>query len=154
ENLRGVIAKRLEVLTRTARDVLVAAASVGPEFESSLVCEVTQITEERLLELAPQWLDAGLVARVGRSRWLFTHPLIQESLYNETVDSTALHHRIVEALEHVYSDDLTPHLAELAHHCRLGGDDERAIHYSIRAAAAAGSIYAYDQEISHLRVAK
>ena len=46
-----------------------------------------------------------------------------------------------------------PHLAELAHHFREGGDIDKAIEYSIRAGEAARTVFAYEEAAAHWQTA-
>jgi tetratricopeptide (TPR) repeat protein len=45
------------------------------------------------------------------------------------------------------------HLAELAYHFREGGDDDKAVHYSIRAGEAAYALFGYEEAAAHWRAA-
>ncbi|HEY2484920.1 MAG TPA: AAA family ATPase [Candidatus Binataceae bacterium] len=153
ENLRSAIRRRIAMLTREAHDALVVAAAIGQEFESSLLAQVTQVTNDRLLAFMREWIEAGLVTRIGQSRCRFTHPLIREALSTETADSAELHHRIAEALERIYAANLAPHLAEIAHHYRLSGDTEKAVDYSVRAGEAALKVFANHEAAALWRTA-
>jgi tetratricopeptide (TPR) repeat protein len=53
----------------------------------------------------------------------------------------------------MHADNLTPHLAALAHHFRAAGVVDKAIDYSMRAGDAAYAVFAYDRAISDLETA-
>jgi tetratricopeptide (TPR) repeat protein len=59
-----------------------------------------------------------------------------------------MHGRIGEALEEIYAADLTAHSAELAYHHEAGGNLDKAVDYSNRAASAAAKVYAYQQGLN------
>jgi hypothetical protein len=60
------------------------------------------------------------------------------------------------ALEDLYSADAEPHLAELAQHffhAAPGGDAERAVSYTMRAAERATRLHAYEEAARHYDLA-
>lgn len=155
DQVRAAIQRWLVLLSPQARTLLASAALIGLEFELGLLGKATATAPERVAELISSAQEVGIVTSVGKSLCRFAHPLLREVLSQEPVggERVQLHRAIAKALEEIHGAD-TQYLAELAHHYRLAGDDEGAIDYSIRAAAAARSTYAYEQEISHLRAAK
>ena len=144
EGSRGAIRKRLAMLSSDAQALLSVAAVIGQEFESGLLERVSGLPVERLPDLREEAAAAGLIVSLDGSRYRFTHPLIREALYNESAaaERIALHRRIGNALEELYASDLSPHLAELAHHYRQGRDTDKAISYLTRAGDAAAAKFA------------
>ena len=92
----------------------------------------------------------GIVGVAGPSSSRFTHPLLREALYDdlEARERTRLHRQVAVALESLHRANVTPCLAELAHHWRAGArapeDIEKAIDYAIRAGDAAFAVFAYE----------
>jgi tetratricopeptide (TPR) repeat protein len=83
----------------------------------------------------------------GRVR--FAHALIRDTLYDELTPARRmqLHQDAAEALEAVHSEDLGPHLTELALHYRAAapaGVAEKAVEYARRAGDLAASQLAYE----------
>jgi tetratricopeptide (TPR) repeat protein len=76
-------------------------------------------------------------------------------LYNESgaAERIALHRRIGEALEEIYASDVSPHLAELAHHYQQSRDTDKAIEYSIRAGEAMKKSFAFEEAIEQWQTA-
>ena len=144
EGSRGAIRKRLAMLSSDAQALLSVGAVIGQEFESSLLERVNSLPVESVPDLLEEAAAAGLIVSLGGSRHRFTHPLIREALYNESAaaERIALHRRIGNALEELYASDLSPHLAELAHHYRQSRDSEKAISYLTRAGDAAAAKFA------------
>jgi tetratricopeptide (TPR) repeat protein len=140
----GAIRKRLAILSADAQALLAVAAVIGQEFESGLLERVSSSTVDSLSVLLEEAAAAGITVSVDCSRQRFTHPLIREALYNESgaAERIALHRRIGDALEEIYASDLSPHLAELAHHYRQSRDLDKAIDYLIRAGDAAAAKFA------------
>ncbi len=144
EGSRGAIRKRLAMLSADAQALLAVAAVIGQEFESGLLERVNNLPVERPSDLLEEAATSGLIVSLGGSRHRFTHPLIREALYNESAaaERIALHRRIADALEKIYASDLSPHLAELAHHYLQSRDLDKAIDYLIRAGDAAAAKFA------------
>ena len=155
DEVRAAIQRWLGLLSPEARTLLTTAALIGLEFEPGLLGKATATAPERVAELISSAREVGIASSVGKSLCRFAHPLLREVLSRERTggERVRLHRAIATALEELQGAD-SVYLAQLAHHCQLAGHDERAIDYSIRAAAAARSIYAYEQEISHLATAK
>ena len=155
EGSRGAIHKRLAMLPADAQVLLVVAAVIGQEFESGLLERVSSLPREKLSDLIGEAAAAGIIVSLDGSRHRFTHPMIREALYNETAaaERIALHRRIGEALEEIYASDLSPHLAELAHHYRQSRDLDKAIDYSVRAGKAAYAFFAYEEVVLHWEAA-
>jgi tetratricopeptide (TPR) repeat protein len=155
DEVHAAIQRWLGLLSPAARTLLTTAALIGLEFEPGLLGKATATAPERVAELINSAQEVGIASFVRKSLWGFAHPLLREVLSQEPTpgERARLHRAIARALEEIQGAD-TVYLAQLAHHYQLAGDDERAIDYSIRAAAAAHSIYAYEQEILHLATAK
>ncbi|MGD0117518.1 MAG: AAA family ATPase [Candidatus Binatus sp.] len=144
EGVRGAIRRRLAILSAHAQVLLLAAAVIGQEFDSGLLERVSTSAADSLSDLLEEAAAAGLIGSLDGSGHRFTHPLIREALYNESAatERIALHRRIGDALEVLYASDLSPHLAELAHHYRHSRDIDKAISYLTRAGDAAAAKFA------------
>ncbi len=147
EGSRGAIRKRLAILSSDAQALLTVAAVIGQEFDSSLLERVSHLRVERLSEPLEEAATSGLIVSLGGSRHRFTHPLIREALYNESAaaERIALHRRIGDALEEIYASDVSPRLAELAHHYSESRELDKAIGYLIRAGDAAAAKFAFEE---------
>jgi len=155
DSVRGAIARRLEMLSPEARAVFVTAAIVGDEFELDLVSRVSACSSETASKLIREAEELGVVSRVAYGRWRFSHPLVREWLLNEPAgtERVAQHRAVGEAIGEMHRADLTPHLAELAHHFREGAEVEKAIDYSIRAGKAAGKTFAFEEAVAQWQMA-
>ncbi len=159
DSVRGAIRRRLGLLSPDARAVLTTAAVIGQESEHELVAQVHGHAAEKLAALMGEAEAMGIVGVAGPSSSRFTHPLLREALYDdlEARERTRLHRQVAAALESLHGANLTPHLAELAHHWRAGArapeDIEKAIDYAIRAGDAASAVFAYEGATGHFRVA-
>jgi DNA-binding CsgD family transcriptional regulator/tetratricopeptide (TPR) repeat protein len=159
DGVREVIGQRLNRLSVQCNQTLATASIVGREFDFKLLKALSSgVTEERLLEVIDEALEAHLVEEVpgGIDRYQFSHALIQQTLAEELSTSrrVRLHARIGEALEGLYGPDASGHAAELAHHFAeaqtvLG--PERLVHYSLLAGERALATYAYEEAQAHFQ---
>ncbi len=151
EDVRGAIRKRLGLLSTQAQSVLAIAAVVGQEFDTALLRRISDLTAGASSELMDEAFEVGVVAFASHDSYRFTHPLIRESLYKDSTEAERmrLHRATAEALEQMHAENLTPHVAALAHHYLEAGVVEKAIDYSIRAGKTAQTLYAYNDAISH-----
>ena len=132
---------------------------IGQESEHELLSLVHGHAAEKLAALMGEAEEMGIVGVAGPSASRFTHPLLREALYDdlEARERTRLHRQVAVALESLHRANVTPCLAELAHHWRAGArapeDIEKAIDYAIRAGDAASAVFAYEGATEHFRVA-
>ena len=118
--IRAVIGQRIGRLSERCRNLLVPAAVIGREFGVDELAQLSELTPEELLDVLHEAMAERVVTDVpgtaGRLR--FGHALIRDTLYDELtpIRRLQLHRAAGEALEALYSLDLEPHLAELAHH--------------------------------------
>ena len=155
EDVRGAIRKRLGLLSPQAQSVLAVAAVLGQEFDTALLRRISNLSAGASSELMDEASEVGVVTLSLHDTYRFTHPLIRESLYKGSTEAerTRLHRAVGDALEQMYAENLTPHVAALAHHYLEAGVVEKAIDYSIRAGKAAQTLYAYSDAISHFEAA-
>ncbi|MEO8603076.1 MAG: AAA family ATPase, partial [bacterium] len=159
DSVRGAVRRRLGLLSAAARAVLTTAAVIGQESAHALVAQVHGHAADTLAALMGEAAAMGIVGVAGPSSSRFTHPLLREALYDdlEAGERTRLHRQVAAALESLHRANVTPCLAELAHHWRAGAeapeDIEKAIDYAIRAGDAASAVFAYEGATGHFRVA-
>jgi len=152
ESVRQVIVRRLARLREEANRVLTYSSVLGRDLSLPKVAAVTGRDEDTLLDLLDEAVAAH-VLREGVEGYAFSHPLIQETLYQGLTAPRRrqLHGRISEALEALWGADLDlQQLAELAHHFFAGaaeGDVAKATYYATRAAESALSQLAYEEAV-------
>ncbi len=160
QGVREVVGRRLDHLSDACNRALTTASVIGREFGLDALERVSDVTNDRLLEALEEAAAARVVTEIPRAvgRYSFTHALIRETLYEElgTTRRVRLHRQIGEVLETINSDNLEPHLPELAHHfseSAQGGDVDKAIDYATRAAKRAMSLTAYEDAAGHYEMA-
>jgi DNA-binding SARP family transcriptional activator len=152
--VRAVIGQRVARLPKQCRDLLVRAAVLGREFGLDALARLGGLSHEELLDVLDEAMAERVLADVpgAPTRLRFGHALIRDTLYDELTSARRmrLHQDAAAALEAVYSDDLEPHLTELAHHFFVAapaGMADRAIDYARRAGDRAVSQFAYEEGV-------
>jgi DNA-binding CsgD family transcriptional regulator/tetratricopeptide (TPR) repeat protein len=156
ESVREVVNQRLSRLDEVTRDLLELAAVAGPEFELELLRRAAG-TQLDALEPA---VRSGLVEELESSAlsYRFAHELVRRALYDRltALRRAELHLQVGAALEELGPDRSSRAAADLAHHFHAAlpiGSSERAVEYSLLAAAAASAALAYGDAAAHLSAA-
>jgi tetratricopeptide (TPR) repeat protein len=154
------IRRRVGFLSNEVNEVLSIAAVIGQEFEFECLRRIVEVDATALIDTLNEARRDGLIHPVldGGVSYRFAHDLSRETIYNDLPASSRLmlHLKAGEALEALHSSDLTPHLAELAHHYRESvtvGGPPKAIDYSVRAGDAGLAVFAYDEAATEWRAA-
>jgi DNA-binding SARP family transcriptional activator len=154
QSVREVIGRRLRHLSDECNRLLTFASVLGREFDLDALAGVSGLEPGGILELLDEAIEARVVSEVpgaiGRMR--FAHALIRDAAYHHLTRSRRiqLHRQAGEALEALYSSDLDPPLAELAHHfyeAAAGGDRQKAVDHARRAGARAVALLAYEEAV-------
>jgi tetratricopeptide (TPR) repeat protein len=160
DGVRGTIRRRLGFLSKDTNGILSIAAVIGPEFEFQCLHRIKDTSADQIIEALNEARRDGLIhlVVVGSVSYRFAHDLIRETIYDDLPAARRLnlHLQAAEALEAIHESNLTPHLAELAHHyCESVtiGYPAKAIDYSIRAGEHALAIFAYEEVTTHWRAA-
>jgi tetratricopeptide (TPR) repeat protein len=160
DGLRETIRRRLGFLSKDANELLSIASVIGQEFEFECLRRIKDTSAEELIEALNEARRDGLIHPViaGGVSYRFAHDVIRETIYDDlpAPGRLSLHLQVGETLEAIHQSNLTPHLAELAHHyCEsvTVGDPAKAIDYSIQAGEQALAIFAYEEVTAHWRAA-
>jgi tetratricopeptide (TPR) repeat protein len=154
ESVREVVGQRVNRLGLDARKVLSSAAVIGRDFDLDLLARVTEIDEDRLLDLLDEAQAASVVIEVeGRAdRFSFTHALIQHTLYEDMGRARAqrAHRRIATELEALCGADPGARIGEIARHWFAAVqpvESDKALDYARRAGDRALAQLAPDEAI-------
>ena len=150
EAVKDVIRQRLSRLSEDCNQVLTLAAVIGQEFDLALVEALGGLTEDRLLDVVDEAVNAQLVGEAdgGRDRCRFVHALIRETLYDGLSGPrrARMHRRIGEAIERLTTHD--PPLSDLAYHFTEAsaiGAFDKAVEYATRAGDRATASLAHEE---------
>jgi len=153
-SVRSAVAGRVARLTPGAQELLALASIIGQEFDLEVLLAASERRdEEGLFDAVDAALATGLIRAQGDQRrewYVFAHALVQQTIYSEIAlrKRRRLHKRVAEALE-ALSDAGSDRAAELARHCRAGGDVERAIRYGSEAGDRAAARYAHAEAVAN-----
>jgi len=158
ETVKDVIKARIDRLGDECQRVLTMASFVGKEFTFEALLGLTNLEEEKLLEIVETLTKAGFVNQKvihGKDVCSFADIIVRD-VVNEEVSPLRrkkLHRIVGDALEQVYSKDIDEHFGELALHFLESGDKEKALDYFLKAGEQATKIYANDEAASYFQSA-
>src|SRR5215470_19860167 len=160
EGIRAVIGRRVARLPEPCARMLGLASVFGRDFSLRPLEGLSGVPAGELLDILDDGIATGMVAAVpgapGRLR--FTHALIRDTVYEgiPAGQRVRLHQQAGEALETLYTQDLGPHLAELAHHffeAAPFGQAGKTVGYAERAGRRAMALLAYEEAVRLFRMA-
>jgi DNA-binding SARP family transcriptional activator len=156
DSVREVVAARVARLGEHAARAMSFASVIGRDFDLRLLSEVTEYSEDTLLDILDGATAASLVREAGDapSRYSFSHALVQHTLYQGMgMTRRARAHRLVaESLETLCGDHPGERVGELAHHwfnATQPVDLAKAIDYARQAAEAAVAALAPDDAVRY-----
>ncbi len=156
DSVRGVIGRRLSLLSSQARRALEVAAVVGLTFEERTIRGLMSSGPDETVEALDAAVDAGLVRETGAGRFTFVHALVRQAVLDELSRTglARLHWRVAQELEREVVD--RPRASEIAYHYAEGrdvGDPGTLARCSLAAADEAIDGAAFEEAAGHLRTA-
>jgi predicted ATPase len=149
---QAVILHSMYRLSGSCRQVLMAAAVAGKEFEFNLLARLGELRNIGLHEALEEAISAQVVVQMpGNTGHLaFRHTLLREALYGHlpVMMRARLHRQVGEALEQIYGPETEHHAAQLAHHfveAVPAGTAATAVLYVRKAADRALETFAYEE---------
>lgn len=163
--VEGVIEERIGRLEEDQYELLSVASVEGMMFTAQVVAEVQELPERKVLQTLSNDLERRhqLVRQQENfrindrmlSRYQFAHALFQQFLYDEMSqgERRLLHRAMLHVLERLYVGETDEIAVQLAHHCTMAGEEERAAAYRIEAGDRAARLYAYVEARLHYAAA-
>jgi len=157
ETIQGIIATRIDRIEESLKRLVQVASVIGREFAFRVLQAIIGMREElksHLLSL--QGLEFISEKRLfPELEYKFKHALTQEVAYNSLlqIQRKEIHKNIGNAIEELYPDRLEEFYELLAYHYEHAGIHDKAVHYLIRGAGRAKTIYANDEAIALYRKA-
>jgi tetratricopeptide (TPR) repeat protein len=156
KTVKSVIKARISRLDEDCQNILTLASFVGNDFSFEAICGVTNIEENKLLELMEKILKTGLIKeRVTRGKdvYCFADVIVRDVVHEEVshLRHKKLHSVVGCALEKVYAEKIDEHLGELAYHFLEAGDKDKALDYFLKAGEKAWGIYAPNEAFSYFQ---
>ncbi|MGH2494891.1 MAG: helix-turn-helix transcriptional regulator [Ktedonobacteraceae bacterium] len=143
-SVQDAVQQRTDRLSEPARQILTMAAVAGRRFDFVLLQELTDHDEQHLLLLIKEMIAAQLVVEESAEQFAFRHALTRQAIYADLLvrERKALHRRIADTMERLYTPTLEAHLADLAYHFYEAGAWEKALAYGQWAGEQAERLYA------------
>ncbi|MGH7369412.1 MAG: ATP-binding protein, partial [Candidatus Methylomirabilaceae bacterium] len=140
--VQAVLAARIDRLPAEEKRLLQTAAVIGKDVLFSLLQATAELPEEALRSALAHLQDAEFLYETSLFpdlRYSFKHALTHEVTYGSIVQDRrrALHARIVEAIEALYTERLDDQVDRLAHHALRAERWEKAVAYLHQAGARA-----------------
>jgi class 3 adenylate cyclase/tetratricopeptide (TPR) repeat protein len=151
--VQAVLAARIDRLPLEEKQLLQSAAVIGKDVPFSLLQAITELSDEELrrglthLQGAEFLYETSLFPDL---EYTFKHALTHEVAYGSLLHERqrALHSRIVEAIEALYSNRLIEQVERLAHHAVRGEVWGKALTYLRQAGAKADARSALRESVS------
>ena len=154
ETLQGSLLARLDRLGVDAKEIAQIAATIGREFDRSLLCMIADKPEKEVGAALDRLAASQIVLPGGSLRgggFLFRHALIQEAAYQSLLLSRRrqYHKRIAEILDSRFPEIATAQPELIAQHYTASGLPECAVPHWLAAARRAMERYANLEAIAH-----
>ncbi|MCD4776881.1 MAG: diguanylate cyclase [Candidatus Aegiribacteria sp.] len=142
--IKGVINRKMGMMSSQSREMLEYAAVIGREFDFSLLREVTGMNEGQLFDLMDEILSMRLLKEKESERYCFSEDVIRETIYQQIHKiKTKRYHQIVgEALLSLNAEHVDNVVEELVHHYYICNYNDKVIEYGTIAADRAKNAYA------------
>jgi tetratricopeptide (TPR) repeat protein len=155
EGVRLVIGRRLERVSETCRNVLTAAAVIGPRFDLAVLEAVGEAGGDAMLDALEEAERAGLAIghQVKReTSYTFAHELVRQTLLEALSVPRRLrrHLKTAQAMGQLYVGREAQHASELAYHYFQSGsgDEEKTTRYLLLAGQQALAAAAFDEALA------
>ncbi len=155
EEVRALIRRRVAALSADAIGMLRVASVLGRDLDLRVIVEAGTLDVDRTADVVTEAVRAGILTEDpgALGEYAFAHDLVRETLYDDLPAGRRLelHRTAGDVLEHVFRDDLGPHLAAIAHHLTRAAaldDGRRAVEYSMLAADRAVAVLAYEDAVA------
>ena len=150
EQVRVVVARRLDRLSDRAKRLVAVAAVIGREFDFAVLERASNLGAADTAEGVEELVRRRVFHGVGES-FDFTHDRLREVAYAQILPPRRklLHGLVAKAVEEVYADNLEPHYAFLGVHYREGKVWEKTTVYLHKAGVAAVTRSAHREAVEH-----
>jgi class 3 adenylate cyclase/tetratricopeptide (TPR) repeat protein len=137
--VQAVLAARMDRLSEDLKRTMQVASVIGRDFAFKILKTILEFEDELRGHLTNL---VGLEILYEKAffpelEYIFKHALTQEVAYESLLKQRrqAIHGRIAQAIEEIYTERLDKHYELLAHHYEKSGNFEKAIDYLILAGA-------------------
>jgi DNA-binding SARP family transcriptional activator len=152
DRVRQVLEARLAQLSPLAREVIEQASVIGRDFTFPVLAQITNLSEDGLVGCLDECWRRRIIREQGESAYDFSHDKLRQVAYASLSRTRKkwLHREVAETLERAHTDDLDRAATVIAGHYEAAQLFEKAIRYYQRAAEAANTVYAHEEELAAL----
>lgn len=138
------------------KEVAQTAAVVGRDFSFDILRNISDLSENVLMNALGELADAGLITSRGQPpdiSYSFKHALVQNAAYDSILRDRKrqLHRRVAALFEHAAEGSSLNNAEVLALHYAEAGEPDRSIKYYMLAAEKASGRSALAERVSHLK---
>jgi predicted ATPase len=161
-SVRQALQARLATVGQIDGQVLSAAAVIGHSFDFDTLREASARSESEVVTALESLLGRGLVieetaGEPDELRYDFSHEKLHTVVYEETslARRRLLHQRVAEALQNRIRGQMASgkKASQIAHHFRLGGQEQKAAEYYRQAGDYDRSVYANAEALEEYNLA-
>ena len=158
DTIQSVLLSRVDRLEAETKYVLQCASVIGRLFHYRVLEHLAQ-HERNLEEHLSQLEEQELVYEertVPELEYAFKHALTQEATYQGILERRRVefHRRVADGIENLYRERIEEFYEELAHHHRLGQNDEKAIEYLLKSGIKAAGQFASQDALRYFNQAE
>jgi len=148
--IKGIILRRLAVLTNAQRRVLDAASVIGEKFNVDLLSTVLGQDSLEVLETLNVISRSTSLVRVEEDRYMFDHARSRETLYEELASplKRGYHLKIAQKLEQTGKGGKLA-FSEIAYNYVAAGNEGKAVEFSLVAGQDALKRFSNTEAINH-----
>jgi predicted ATPase len=146
--IHGVIAGRIDRLSKEAKKILKEASVIGRAFLYEILIKITEL--ESHVDKSLSGLERLDLIRTRTIQpdieYIFKHALTQEVVYNSLLKSRKeIHERIGHVMEHLFSSRLAEFYETLAFHFKQGHSVLKAVDYLMKSGKKSLNRYAIEE---------
>jgi DNA-binding CsgD family transcriptional regulator len=147
--VQDAVQRRTQKLDGPTLHALTLAAVMGRRFDFSLLQGLLGVDEDELTTMIKDLVNAQLVVEESIEHFAFRHALTREAIYSTLLmrERQSLHRQVAEAIERIYADSISSHLADLSYHYFTSSQWQKALDYSRQASQQARTLYAQREAI-------
>ena len=149
-DISAILVARLDQLALEVKESIQTASVLGREFEVQILSHMLS-GEEKIQEHIAEAEKAAIWEPLDEGRYIFSHGLMRDAAYSMQMQARLreLHALAVDAVEHVYAENLRNHFAELAYHAERADLRQKAQKYYTLAGKTASDLYQNVQAIDY-----
>lgn len=149
QRVHDVIARRLQRLDETSREILDVAAVMGRRFTVETISAALNLPRVELLRRLGRLEKNYQLIVFESGSYTFTHHLIRDVLYEELAEPLRVEYHLIIAkrLEELFAGRLEEVAYDLAHHYHQGADYRTGLRYAQMAAERAERQWALEEAL-------